>query len=113
MVARMKNTEDKADLRNPTASELPGLLAELDESGLGVAAFARDRGLKPHNIYIARRRLRSSGSAATIFDPVRFAGAIASGSTFELELRAGHRLLIPTDFDPSSLRRLLEVLAAC
>ena len=112
-IAGMNTSITPAPLRNPTRSEIPGLLAELDESGLGVAAFARSRGLKPHQLYVARRRLKAGGTPAPVFDPVRILGAAQSSGSFELRLRGGHQLIVPADFDASALRDLLEVLGSC
>ena len=109
----MNSADDPGLLRNPTASELPDLLAELDKSGMGVAAFARERGLKPQNLYVARRRVRPKATPATIFDPIRVSSVGGAQAHFTLELHSGHKLLVPGDFESSSLRRLLEILNAC
>ncbi len=109
----MNNANDTAALRNPPASELPALLTELEHSGLGVAAFARARGLKPQKLYLARRRRKRKDTPATIFDPVRVSGLGLTQAPFQLNLSSGHKLSGPSDFESSALRRLLEVLGAC
>ena len=109
----MNTSITPAALRNPTRSEIPGLLTELDESGLGVAAFARSRNLKPQQLYIAKRKLKAKEAPAPVFDPVRILSATQASSTFELRLRTGHHLIVPADFDAPALRHLLEVLGSC
>ena len=46
MLDRMNTPEPNPALRNPSASEVPGLLAEAEQAGEGIAAFARARHLK-------------------------------------------------------------------
>ena len=113
MLAGMTTTTHELTVRNPRTSELPGLLADLDESGLGVAAFCREHRLKPQNIYAARRRQRQADEPAAVFDAVRVIGGLDSQSAFTVDLRSGHKVSVPADFDPKSLLRLLEILATC
>jgi len=109
----MNTPNTPALLRTPTRSEIPGLLADLDASGLGIAAFARSRNLKPHKLYVANRKRKASGSTKPVFDRVRILGGVEDRQVFELCLSSGRRVRIPFDFDPASLRRLLEVLRQC
>jgi len=113
MVAGMNNVTPPTTARNPTASELPALLSELEQSGLGVAAFARSRGLKPQNIYRALRRGKREAQPAMSFDAVRISGVGVERAAFKLELSSGHKLSVPVGFESSALRRLLEVLGTC
>jgi len=113
MVAHMSDTKTNTSLRNPTTSELPALLAELEESSLGVAAFARSRGLKPQNLYRALHRDKRKVQPAITFDAVRISGLGSERAAFRLELSSGHKLSVPVDFESSALRRLLEVLGTC
>ena len=98
-------------LRNPKAAEIPALLERLDRYGLSVAAFARSLGLKPAALYIAQQKRRAAKQPTPIFDPVRIIEP--SSPAFEVTLQSGHRLCVPTDFDPDALRQLLAVLGAC
>ena len=113
MLAGMTTTPNELPLHNPQTSELPALLAELDESGLGVAAFCREHRLKPQNIYAARRRKRQATQPEAVFDSVRVIGSLDSQQLFTIDLRSGHKVSVPADFDPKSLQRLLEILATC
>jgi len=113
MLAGMNITHDNSVLRNPAAAEIPALLAELKKSGLSVSAFARARGLKPQQLYVARRRRKRKKVPAPVFDPVRIIGATEAPVLFQLKLASGLKLTIPTDFDSSALRRLLKILGAC
>ena len=107
----MKNSSKSRPLRNPSASEIPALIAELSASGMGVAAFARSRGLKPQNLYLAQRRARNAPAVA--FDPVRIVEIDKQLAPFKLELATGHKLWVPADFECSAVRRLIELLSAC
>jgi len=88
-------------------------LADLDASGLGIAAFARSRNLKPQNLYLANRKRRKQGAGRPVFDRVRILGGVEERQAFELCLRGGRRVRIPADFDAAALRRLLDVLHQC
>ncbi len=85
----MTNSADQPPLRNPSASEIPALLTELAASGQSVAAFARSRGLKPHNLYVARRRRRVKSVPPVRFDPVQIGGADMPASAFKLDVSHG------------------------
>jgi len=98
-----------------SASELAALLQELATSGQSAAAFARSRGIPVWKLYRARRasqRSRPRRSSSLI--PVRVVEAPPSSpAPLELRLPSGLRLLIPTDFDETTLRRLLGIVATC
>jgi hypothetical protein len=106
---------------SPSPIDIKSLLSEFDASGLRAAAFARSKGLPPWKLYGALRRrsgkVRARSARARLkepaFVPVRVVDAQASSSPLELLLAGGHRLLLGPDFDVSTLRRLLEVFAAC
>ena len=102
-----------AVLRIPARSEIPGLLADLDASGLSIAAFARSRLLNPQNLYLANRKRKAQAGPHPVFDRVRIRGGVEDRQAFELCLHGGCRVRIPSDFEAASLRRLLEVLRAC
>ena len=109
----MNNDTAIEPLRNPTRSELPSLLAELDQSGLGIAAFARARGLKAQNLYLAKRRAREATVSAPIFDQVRVSNFDANSGAYKVELSSGYKVTVPANFESSALRKLLEVLGTC
>lgn len=113
MLAGMNTTDKQQSLRNATRDELPGLLSELEASGLGIAAFARERGLKPQNLYVAKRRLKNGRKQVVVFDPVKVIDPIGSNASFRLGIPSGHKLVVSDNFCSSSLRRILEVLEAC
>ena len=93
------------------------LLVELPSSGLSTAAFARSHGLPPWKLYNAlQKRTRGLGGRTKkpTLIPVRVKNPRReSESAFELLLVGGHRVVIPEDFDPSALRRLMGALAGC
>jgi hypothetical protein len=110
MLDRMNKPEPIPALRNPSASEISGLLAEAEQAGEGIAAFARARNLKQQKLYVWRRRLKAKPPA---FDQVRIVESAPEPAAFVLELQAGIKLSVPSDFDSPSVRRLAEVLHAC
>ena len=93
------------------------LLEELEESGLSVAAFARERRISAWTIYSWRRQKRErqvqkeDGSAP--FIQVKVAPSGSFPAPLEVELNDGVRVRVPSDFDEHVLRRLLGVLASC
>ena len=105
-------------LRTPANDEIPELLADQAASGLTMAAFARERGLTTWKLYTAARRKngakprsKTCGSGAVAFAPVSVIGAPAPD--FELDLGPRGVLRIPSGFDATDLRQLLEALLAC
>jgi transposase-like protein len=74
-------------------------------SGLGVAAWCRQEGLKEHQFQYWRGQLKRKGAESE----ARF---VRVGTVTPVELVIGERLrlLIPANFDPALLKRLLEVL---
>jgi len=122
----MMTTDAIAAARRITRDELPALLADLDRSGLSIAAFARSRGLRPSPLYRARQQLAqdaslspsssptTSPSKAADFIPIRVIDrGRASAASITVELTSGTKLIVPPDFDAASLRNLLEVVGAC
>jgi len=105
--------------RTPTNDELPELLKELEASGESVSGFARERGLLPWKLYEARRdgqgRPRNKRARRPDLLPVRIVdeNTTRAATPFELVLSSGHRLVIPREFDETTLRRLMGVLASC
>ncbi|HVH69483.1 MAG TPA: hypothetical protein VNB49_00030 [Candidatus Dormibacteraeota bacterium] len=84
-----------------------------ERSGLSVKQFCEQQKISEQSFYVWRKRLRNQ-------QPMRFA-LVETGvgrppgpaeSELELVLTTGERLRISTGFDPSTLRKLLEVLRA-
>jgi len=102
-----------------TAAEARALLPELEESGLPVAEFARQRNIDHTPLYNARRAARAVASKAS---SERFARVAVDdlesatrplGSSIEIELPNRYRLRVPTGFDEVNLRRVLTVIGSC
>ena len=113
MIACMDSNPTTASLRTPADREVPGLLAELADSCDSLASFARSRGLSTWKLYEARRKCSAKKAPAPIFDPVRIVAAPAPSSPIELEHSSGHLLRVPSGFDATTLRRVIEVLESC
>lgn len=82
------------------------LLKEQSLSGLSAEAWCRREGIKKHQYYYWRSRLKKPAG-----DEGRF---VELSSNEPLELLVGNKLRIrvPLNFEKSSLKRLLEVLDA-
>lgn len=95
--------------------DLAALLSELATSGQSAAAFARARGVPVWQLYHARRvAQRSRARRSSSLVPVRVVDAPPSPpSPLELRLPSGLRLFITPDFDETTLRRLLGIVASC
>jgi len=110
----------QADPRSVTATEARSLLEEQESSDLSIAAFARQRGVRPWALYNARAlaRRRASREAEKAFsevcvvedDPPRHQ---SDNGQIELSLPSGLSLRIGAGFDEVTLRRVLGVLASC
>ena len=106
--------------RTPSDDEIPSLLEALAASGGSTAAFAREHGLAPWKLYKAQRvagaspRRRRRRKAPPEFLPITIVEDRApSSGPLELMLGSGYRLLIPSGFDETTLRRVMGVLASC
>jgi hypothetical protein len=133
----MSSESTRRPRRTPTDEEIPSLLEALEAAGGNIAAFARERGLSPWKLYEARRvaagatarrerrgRARprrpqrkhqpeSSDAPEFIALQVVEEEGGSPPAPLELVLGSGQRLLIPSGFDATTLRRLLGVLASC
>lgn len=81
-------------------------------SGLSVREFAERHGVSPSALtYWKYKRGGGGQRRRTTFAPVRLIddGGPSSTREFVLEL-AGARIRVPAEFDPDSLRRLLELV---
>jgi hypothetical protein len=107
----------------PSPIDFNALLVEFDTSGQSAAAFARSKGLPSWRIYNAlqkrsgkvRARRRAARAQSNALLPVHIVDAkpATQPAAMELLLAGGHRLLIGSDFDVPTLRRLLGALAQC
>jgi hypothetical protein len=117
----MSSEPTQRSRRTPSDEELPSLLEALAAGGGTTAAFAREHGLTTWKLYAAkrvaakggpRRRRRSRADGEFVRVQVVEEGRGLS-VPLELVLGSGHRLLIPSGFDETTLRRLMGVLASC
>ena len=119
MLPSMDTPTHQQTLRTPEDHEVQALLEAQAESGMSLAAFARERGVSNWKLYKAKRAAKPRGAAT--FDPVTIVADQASGQSvaessaqlFALELGPGLVLRIPPDFDELALRRVVDALVAC
>ena len=85
-------------------------------SGLSAPKYAEQHGLRAHNLYAWRRRLRAEGGAPTATAPsrgVRLVPLTIEGpSQCELVFGDGRCLRFPTHIDPATLAVLLRTVSA-
>ena len=82
-------------------------LSSWEQSGLSQSEFCRQRGLNKNSFGYWLRRARKEGILGGGF--VKIGGA-ENAPAIELRLSNGAELRVPSGFDPSSLKALLEVL---
>lgn len=85
------------------------VLAAWSASGLSRREFAEKHGLQEQRLYSWQRRLGQAAAAGVQFREVAMPAVLAD-SRFELVLRNGALLRVPSSFDPTALARLLELL---
>ena len=75
-------------------------------SGLGIAAWCKQQGIRDNQYYYWQQRLGGEKPRAAA------GGFVRVGSVEAVELLIGEKLRVkvPADFDGASLKRLLEVL---
>lgn len=86
------------------------------ESGLSVAEFAARAGLSAWTLHSWRRRLAEDGAGGAsprLVEVDVVPRVPRGGGHLAVQLRCGHRLDVPADFDDSALRRLIGVLESC
>jgi hypothetical protein len=98
------------------------LLEQQRQSGLGVSAYCRERGLSAASMFAWKRRLRPGGErpVAQAFKPVKVVPETLGPSTeqsepsdlpaIELRLRDGHHLMVRRGFDRQLLLEVIEAL---
>ena len=91
------------------------LVSEQRQSGVSVAAFCKQRGLRAWQFYEWKKRVRESEPArfaevqvAAAAEPVRSTGE--RGNSIEIRLRPGRSLIVEPGFDARHLRALLITL---
>ncbi len=95
-----------------------GLVAEQRQSGQGVAAFCRERGLRSGQLFAWKKRLREAETAkfvAVAIAPVaetKRPAPTMHGGAIEVRLAGGRSLVVEPGFDAVHLRALLAVLEA-
>jgi transposase-like protein len=101
-------------------AEMQALLAEHAESGLSLAAFARQRGVSVRALYYWKGRLGTAAAAARkpasrrlSLAPVKLLPDQAEPPRVEIELRSGRRLRLFRGFDVGELPALIAVLESC
>jgi hypothetical protein len=93
-----------------------GLVAEQKQSGRGVSAFCRERGLRSGQFFAWKKRLREGEEAQFVAVEVRPTGAVAqpapvtAGKAIEIRLPRGRSLIVEPGFDAHHLRALLWML---
>ena len=91
-----------------------GLVTEQVASGMSVAAFCRDRGLRDWQFYEWKKRLRPTEVAPFIAVEVASTEAASAQpapmSGLEIRHRRGWSVIVEPGFDANHLRRLLAVL---
>lgn len=75
-------------------------------SGLTVAAFCRQEQVSPASFFAWRKKVARGEKPR--FVPVMLS-APASAASFEIRLKGGTVVTVPSGFDEASLRRLLQV----
>ena len=90
------------------------LIREQESSDLSVGEFARRRGVSPATLYWLRSHLsrvgRQKRTPKLVVLGTEAADACAVRSAFELELKGGRRLRVPSRFDAEALSRLIAAV---
>lgn len=114
------NSQTTDSPRAVSAAEARELVEEQRTSGLSIAAFARERGVKPWALYNARaaERRRATRGRASRFAEIQVVdepaeAPVIAGGAIEVSLPSGVAIRVRRDFDEVALRRLLGVLGSC
>jgi hypothetical protein len=109
----MTRSRSKAGHPAPSSQRVTELLKQQEGSGLSIAAFARQHGLRPWRLYQAnqaRRRTQDSHFVEVSMDP---AWSPPPSPSLEVVMPGGLCIRVPMEFDESMLKRLLGVLGSC
>ena len=88
------------------------LLKERERGGLTYRELSERSGVPAHTLSWWSWKLRREAEDSPAFVEVEVAD-MGTSSAFEVEAPSGHVLRIPSDFDSTALRRLLQVLSSC
>jgi hypothetical protein len=88
------------------------LLREREHRGLTYRELSECSGVPAHTLSWWSWKLRREAEDSPAFVEVEVAD-METSSAFEVEAPSGHVLRIPSDFDSTALRRLLQVLSSC
>ncbi len=92
-----------------TRAEARSVVAAYEASRLSIEKFAAREGLKPERVARWMRKLKNvRPSVAPKF--VELQRVRSRATQVEIVLRTGHILFVNESFDPTSLRRVLELL---
>ena len=80
--------------------------AEQARSGLSIAQWCRQKGLRANRYYYWKQRLGGSGLEASKKNFVE----ISRGEAIELQIRENIRIRVSANFDRAALKGLLELL---
>ena len=113
------NTE--TPIQKISAAQARALLPELEQSGLPLAEFARQRNVDRAPLYNARRAARMAASTTnhrkfarvTVLDSRGEPAPALSSAAIVVELPNHIRVQIPSGVDEVSLRRVLKVAGSC
>jgi transposase-like protein len=81
-------------------------LAAQERSGKSVSGYCREHGIDPKRLYYWQRKHKGAAAGRVEFVEIKKPGR----GNFELRVRDGAILIIPEQFEPEQLRRLLEAL---
>ena|SRR5271170_2105252 len=108
-----KSPSSPFDRRRWTEQDARIALTALQRSGKSVSVFAAEHGVDPQRLYSWRRRLGEAEPTMfqelVVRSPPRI--SVTDGDApFELVLRSGIVVRVPSSFEAATLERLLEVL---
>ena len=90
------------------------LVTEQADSGQGVAAFCRDRGLTASQFFAWRKRLRQAAAGFLEVQVLRTPAqaSVVNSRAIEICLSEGRRILVEPGFEPNHLRAVVAALEA-
>ena len=98
-------------MKQYTMDQRHALLAEWQLSGKSVNQFCLDKNLKATTFHGWRKRYK--GKPQSLVEvPVKLSKETVKGSSIELQWKS-YRIILDTDFDTITLKKLLETLEQC
>ncbi len=97
------------------ARAIQRLVDEAASTGKTLASIADREGIKRPAMYAWSRKLRACATSAekAFLSPVRVLPPSMPSAPLLIELRSGHKLHLPSDFDADALERAAKVLESC